>query len=310
MTFIQPNSQINLFGLDKYINEMIELHEKENLPTKILFSGQKGLGKSTLSYHFINYVLSQDEEYIYDSKNFKINSDNRSYKTILNRSNPNFFLIDIDADKKFIDINQIRNLIIDLNKSSFNTKPRFILIDNIEYLNTNSVNALLKVLEEPSINVHFILINNNKRIPSTLLSRCLNFKISLSNKESFTVANKLLDGNLEKFINKDLLNYYISPGNIYNLINFGNNNDYDLVNTNLKKLLETMITNKHYKKDKLVSFMIFDFIELYFNKISFSFSTRIFDKYSYFLKKISDTKRFNLDEETLFTEFKEEILNG
>ena len=310
MTFTQPINQINLFGLDKYINEMIDLYKKNNLPTKILFSGQKGLGKATLAYHFINYVLSQDEQCSYDCKNFKINSENRSYKTILNKSNPNFFLIDIDIDKKFIDINQIRNLITSLNKSSFNTKPRFILIDNIEYLNINSVNALLKVLEEPSINVYFILINNNKRILSTLLSRCLNFKISLSNKESFVVANKLLDGNLEKFINKDLLNYYITPGNIYNLINFGKDNDYDLINTNLENFLETMITNKHYKKNKLISFMIFDFIQFYFNKISFSFSSKIFDKYSYFLKRISDTKRFNLDEETLFTEFKDDILNG
>ena len=56
--------------------------------------------------------------------------------------------------------------------------------------------------------------------------------------------------------------------------------------------------------------MIFDFIEFYFNKVSFSFSANIFDKYSYFLKRISDTKRFNLDEETLFTEFKDDILNG
>tara|TARA_B100001093_G_scaffold175241_1_gene167998 strand:- start:55 stop:987 length:933 start_codon:yes stop_codon:yes gene_type:complete len=310
MTVIQPVNQISLFGLDKYFNEMIELYKKESLPTKILFSGQKGLGKSTLSYHFINYVLSQGEEYSYDYKNLKINSENRSYKTILNKSNPNFFLVDIDADKKFIDINQIRSLITNLNKSSFNTKPRFILIDNIEYLNANSVNALLKVLEEPTTNVHFILINNNKKILSTLLSRCLNFKISLSNKESFVIANKLLDGNLEKFINKDLLNYYMSPGNIYNLVNFGNKNNYDLINTNLENFLEIMITNKDYKKNKLISFMIFDFIELYFNKISFSISTKIFDKYSYFLKRISDTKRFNLDEETLFTEFKEEILNG
>ena len=30
------------------------------------------------------------------------------------------------------------------NKSSFNNMPRFILIDNIENLNKNSVNALLK----------------------------------------------------------------------------------------------------------------------------------------------------------------------
>lgn len=310
MTLTQPKNQIKLFGLDKYINEMIELYNKNNLPNKVLFSGQKGLGKSTLAYHFINYVLSQDEECSYDCNNLIIDTENHSYKTILNKSNPNFFLIDIDIDKKFIDINQIRSLIISLNKSSLNTKPRFILIDNIEYLNTNSINALLKVLEEPSINVYFILINNNKRILSTLLSRCLNFKVSLSNKESFIVANKLLDGNLEKFINKDLLNYYITPGNIYNLINFGKDNDYDLINTNLENFLETMITNKHYKKNKLISFMIFDFIQFYFNKISFSFSSKIFDKYSYFLKRISDTKRFNLDEETLFTEFKEEILNG
>ena len=31
--------------------------------------------------------------------------------------------------------------------------------------------------------------------------------------------------------------------------------------------------------------------------------------YKYFLKKINQTKRFNLDEETLFMEFEEKILN-
>ena len=60
------------------------------------------------------------------------------------KSNPNFISIDINDDKKSIDINQIRNLILTLNKSSFNKKPRFVLIDNIELLNINSVNALLK----------------------------------------------------------------------------------------------------------------------------------------------------------------------
>ena len=49
--------------------------------------------------------------------------------------------------KKIYDINQIRELISNLNKSSFNNKPRFILIDNIEFLNKNSINALLKILK-------------------------------------------------------------------------------------------------------------------------------------------------------------------
>ena len=310
MKLIEPINQIKLFGLEKYFSEMIYLYENDKLPSKIIFSGQKGLGKSTLSYHFINYILSKNEEFSYDKNNFQINQKNHSFKTILNKSNPNFILIDIDHDKKFIDINQIRNLISNLNKSSFNTKPRFVLVDNIEYLNVNSVNALLKILEEPSKNTHFILINNNKIILPTLFSRCINIKITLSNQEIYTIADKLLDGNLENLINKDLISYYVSPGDIYNLSLFGKDNKYDLVNINLKTFLNTLIDNKHYKKDTSTRSMIFDLIELYFNKINYSFSSKISDKYSYFLKRISDTRKFNLDDETLFLEFKENVLNG
>ncbi len=310
MTVIEPINQIKLFGLEKYFSEMIYLYKNNKLPSKIIFSGQKGLGKSTLSYHFINYILSINEEFSYDVNNFEINPKNHSFKTILNRSNPNFILIDIDPDKKFIDINQIRNLINNLNKSSFNTKPRFVLVDNIEYLNVNSVNALLKILEEPSKNTHFILINNNKKILPTLFSRCINFKITLSNKEIYNIADKLLDGKLEDFINIDLISYYVSPGNIYNLSLFGIDNKYDLANLNLETFLNTLIDNKHYKKDNLIRSMIFDLIELYFNKINYSFSSKISDRYSYFLKRISDTRKFNLDDEILFLEFKDNILNG
>ena len=141
--------------------ELIQLYEDNNLPNKILLSGQKGLGKSTLAYHLVNYVLSKDEEFTYDIKKFEINEKNHSFKTTLNKSNPNLNIIDISLEKKFIDISQIRELILNLNKSSFNKKPRFVLIDNVEFLNLNSVNALLKVLEEPTSNVHFILINRH-----------------------------------------------------------------------------------------------------------------------------------------------------
>ena len=39
------------------------------------------------------------------------------------------------------------------NKSCFNNMPRFILIDNIENLNKNSVNALLKLLKNQMMNI-------------------------------------------------------------------------------------------------------------------------------------------------------------
>ena len=128
-------------------------NRREEALDNTLFNGPPWQGKSTLAYHIINYVLSIDEDHSYDLKNYKINPDNKSFKLIFNKSNPNFISIDIEEDKKSIDINQIRNLISSLNKSSFNEKPRFVLIDNIELLIVNSVNALLKIVEEPNDNI-------------------------------------------------------------------------------------------------------------------------------------------------------------
>ncbi len=310
MNNLEPINQTKLFGLYDYIKELIRLYERDILPNKILLSGQKGLGKSTLSYHFINYVLSKNEDYAYDTNKLQINQKNHSYKTILNKSNPNLILVDVKKEKESIDINQIRDLISNLNKSSFNQKKRFVLIDNIEFLSLNSVNALLKILEEPTLNIQFILIGNNKMISPTLLSRCIEFKISLTNSENLEVANNLLDGKLREIISANLINYYMTPGFIFNLAKFGKINEYDLSKINLKELIKILIKNNHYKKDNFIQYMVYDFIEFYFNQINSSLSSKIHNKYSYFLKKISDTKRFNLDEESLFMEFEQEILNG
>ena len=309
MNNLEPHNQIELFGLDKSMNELVELFMKDNLPNKILLSGPKGLGKSTLAYHFVNFALSQNEEFKYDLKNFRINPENTTFKTILNKSNPNLIIVDRDPEKKIIDINQIRKLILNLNKSSFNDKPRFVLIDNIEYLNLNAANALLKILEEPNFKVFFLLINSNKKVLSTLSSRCLNFKINLTNNECLIITEKLLKSKLNKIINKDLISYYSTPGNIFHLIKFGKINDYNLLDLDLKSFLKILIKDNHYKKDSYFKFMIFELIEFYFNKINISLSKNVFDKYSYFLKKISNTKKYNLDEELLFSEFDEEILN-
>ena len=196
---LNPSNQLSLFGHHNDLQNFINLYLDKRLPNKILLSGEKGIGKSTLAYHLVNFILSTDEDLPYDVKNFVINPENKSFKLIINKSNPNFISIDIIDEKKSIDINQIRNLISTLNKSSFNNKPRFVLIDNIELLNINSVNALLKILEEPNDNIYFILINNNKKILPTLKSRCLNFKIQLSSSQSSDIINQILNDNVINF---------------------------------------------------------------------------------------------------------------
>ncbi len=307
---LNPLTQINLFEHKEVFNQLYKLSKNDTLPNKILLSGEKGIGKSTLAYHLINLVLSENEEHPYDFEKNKINPDNKSYKLILNKSNPNFYLIDVLEEKKNIDINQIRELIINLNKSSFNNKKRFVLIDNIELLNLNSINALLKILEEPNENINFILINNNKRVLPTLKSRCLNFKVFLTKDQSIRIVNQLLNDDINTIINNKLFDYYATPGKLLKLIKLSEEYDLDLVNFDLNTILKTIIKDKIYKKDKSIIEIIYSFIELYFRNNISSKNINLLKSYHYFLEKINNTRIYNLDEETLFMEFEDKILNG
>ena len=78
----------------------------------------------------------------------------------------------------------------------------------------------------------------------------------------------------------------------------------------LNKTLTTIINDKIYKKDKSIIEIIYSFIELYFRNNISSENISLLKSYHYFLEKINNTKIYNLDEETLFMEFEDKILNG
>jgi len=310
---IQTTKNKILYGMDTYFNEIANLYNNDKMPNKIILSGKKGQGKSTLAYHLINYILSIDEFNKYDKKNFTINSENKSYKLLKNSSHPNFFLIDLIPEKKNIDIAQIREMISYTNKSNFNIKPRFILIDNIEHLNINSVNALLKIVEEPNDNIFFILIHNNgKKILPTLKSRCLTFKINLTFNNAIDISNQLINNDIFEIINYDLINCYNTPGELVRLIKFSQEKKINLNKLNLSELLKLLIDSGYYKKDKFVKTLIINFIELFFLKQYKLSKTKkpLLNIYRYFIYKIHNTEKFNLDMESLFLEFRSKLLNG
>ena len=306
----EPSIQKKLYGHKLLFNNLIDLYKREKLPNKILLSGEKGIGKSTLAYHLINFVLSESEEYSYDLNNNQINENNRSFKLIFNKSNPNFNLIDVSKDKKNIDINQIRELIISLNKSSFNMKKRFVLIDNIEFLNVNSSNSLLKILEEPNDNIIFILIHNNKRVLPTIKSRCLNFKVFLTYRETIEITNKILNADIFSLINSDLIDNYTTPGKLKSIVQFSEEQKINLKDLNLKNFLLNIIKNKIYKKENSINGFIYSYMELYFRKNTSIKENNLINVYDDFIKKINNTKIYNLDQESLFMEFEDRVLNG
>ena len=150
-----------LIGHNDIFFKLKDLYDAKKFPSKILLSGPDGIGKNLISKHLLNYILSKDENLSYDIKNLQINNQNRSNKLLENNSHTNIFRIYKKDDKKNIDISQIREMIKFQNTSSFNNKERFVLIEDANLLNQNSVNALLKSVEEPNNNLYYIITHNS-----------------------------------------------------------------------------------------------------------------------------------------------------
>ena len=91
---MKPIDQQILYGFNEIFKELTQIYKENNLPNKILISGKKGIGKSTFSYHFINYILSINEENCYDLSNNKIHPMNRSF-VLLTQWFSTFLLISI-----------------------------------------------------------------------------------------------------------------------------------------------------------------------------------------------------------------------
>jgi DNA polymerase-3 subunit delta' len=71
-----------------------------------------------------------------------------------------------------------------------------------------------------------------------------------------------------------------------------------------------IINEKKYKKDQFVKQLLYSLIELYFRLNVSLRNIKLLKMQNYFLKKINNTKIFNLDDETLLMEFNDRALNG
>ena len=311
MSLIPPINK-NLFGYYDFFLNLKDQYDKKILPNRIIFSGDKGIGKATLAYHLTNYIFSINEKDKYNFKDNIILSNNHSYNLIIKNSHPNFFLISNIEDKTNIQISKIREMINFTNKSSFNNNCKIILIDNIEYLNLYSANALLRIIEEPNDNIYFFLIYDSKtKILDTLKSRCINFNLFLNSQEKLKIINKLLNNDFYSNLNDDFKNIYNSPGDIILLFEFFKDNNID-EKISIDNFLNLIIDKSLFKKNLYIKDNLSYFLELYFNKKIHYYKSKdnIYDLYKYFLSKISDCKKYNLDIESILIEFNGKLLNG
>ena len=71
----------------------VNLYLNKNLPQATILSGENGIGKLNFIYHFANYILSLNDKYKYDLKNFRINSISKTFNLLSQNAHPNLFFI-------------------------------------------------------------------------------------------------------------------------------------------------------------------------------------------------------------------------
>jgi DNA polymerase-3 subunit delta' len=237
----------NLYFYENYFRSLNNLLTFKNLPQSIIVSGQSGLGKKTFLLHFFAFFLLDSSEKEVYLKDFII-KDQEILKKILNNEFANFRIVKKKEKNSSIQIDQIRELIIFCSYEASFSSPRFILISNIEDLNSNATNSLLKLLEQPPKNTYFFLIrNSHAKIYETILSRCHKVNIKMNKKLSNELLKKLLsDFKLSSSITLDHFDAYDTPGmQIKKIIYIEENNLTDMTSVEIAKFCY-----EDYRKNK------------------------------------------------------------
>jgi DNA polymerase-3 subunit delta' len=299
----KPKSQLNLYGYESYFKFFNKLYEQDNLPNSILISGQKGLGKSTFTYHFINFLLSKGEKNEYNRRDYLIDPNNSTYKSIQSGTHANLFILDAIDDEN-IKIDQIRKLLLFLNKSTYYKSVKIVLLDNAEYLNINSSNALLKAIEEPSKDTYFFIINNDsQKIMNTIKSRCIDFVINFNFLKKKNIFNKIAQTYSLNFTESDLdiFLYFDTHGNLLKYLSTLKNSDFKISKDYLSCISYFMDLYNEKTDPKLLGFITLS-IQNFYNQLSLNNSLFINNYYRNLYKilhLIDNMKKFHLDKKNL-----------
>ena len=303
--FFDPKKSLNLFGLKEQFNLLSTTYLKKKLPKILMLTGQKGIGKSTLINHFLFSIFDQEN---YDHRKYNLVKNSDFYIQFNNNIFQNIIYLN-GIDYSSIKVDDIRNLKSKIFKSSIMNKNRFIILDDIELFNINSLNALLKIIEEPSKNNYFILINNKvKPLLDTIKSRALEIKINLSESQRIEIIHKLVEcNNIKKTL--DPVQSQLTPGNFIKFNHICS--EYDIsINTKLIDNLSILLDLYKKNKDFLFMRLVFYLTDLYFKSLkdkNIIQSGKIYEMKNFVQDNLNKYLNFNLNQNSLLNALNEKL---
>lgn len=172
-----PRLTRQLIGHAQPQAEFLAAAQGGRLPHAWLLSGPQGVGKASFAYLLARAVLAHDRPQ--DIMAFDTATDNPAAHLIAASIHPDLYVLKRSYNEKTvkfrgdISVDETRQMKQSFALSAAQGGWRVAIIDSIDEMNKNGVNALLKLIEEPPEKCLFLIICHHPgRVLDTIHSRC------------------------------------------------------------------------------------------------------------------------------------------
>ena len=180
----RPQTFEEVVGQQAVVRTLQNAIDRNRIPHALIFSGVRGIGKTTLARLVAKALNCQD-----GPTKTPCNKCEHCIE-ITGGSAIDIHEIDGASNRGIQEIRELKE-----NIRFFPTKSRYkvIIIDEVHMLTTEAFNALLKTLEEPPEHVFFMFATTElHKIPITILSRCQRYELQkVSSRELNEFFNRI-----------------------------------------------------------------------------------------------------------------------
>jgi DNA polymerase III subunit delta' len=225
----------DIIGNDDVKKHLQKAIINQSISNSLLFAGPDGIGKGIFASELACHLM-YGENLLTDVLTRKIKQNNH----------PDLHLYMPEGKSETHSISSMRELISQVYMVPFEAKAKVFIIHDADRMHVASSNAILKTLEEPTLDSYIILLTSKSHvILPTILSRCSSFKFSSISDEditTFLIAKYSISEqeatNIVKLANGSL-------GNAISLV--GSANQVEKHNLLLKVLKRDKIKNSYFE---------------------------------------------------------------